>query len=34
MTPFPISMQVPASFAGPVPTEADLVVVGGGVVGV
>lgn len=33
MTPFPISETSPIVFAGPVPTQADLVVVGGGVVG-
>jgi glycine/D-amino acid oxidase-like deaminating enzyme len=34
MTPFPISLSTPARFTGPLPQAADVVVVGGGIVGV
>ena len=34
MTPFPISDATPLGFPGSAPTEADLVVIGGGVIGV
>ena len=34
MIPFPISEQSPIAFAGPLPAETDVVVVGGGVIGV
>ena len=34
MTPFPISEETPISFPGPPPDAADVVVVGGGVIGV
>ena len=34
MTPFPISMALPAEHAGPLPAQADVVVIGGGIIGV
>ena len=34
MQPFPISMDLPVSWPGPAPAKADVVVVGGGVIGV
>jgi glycine/D-amino acid oxidase-like deaminating enzyme len=34
MMPFPISEQSPIAFAGPLPAETDVVVIGGGVIGV
>lgn len=34
MTPFPISSQSPITHPGPPPTEADVVVIGGGIIGV
>lgn len=34
MTQFPFSMDTPAAFDGPLPARADVVVVGGGIVGV
>lgn len=34
MTPFPISENTPITYAGPPPSEADVVVIGGGVIGV
>ncbi|MCK0148829.1 FAD-binding oxidoreductase [Marivita sp. S6314] len=34
MTPFPISEASPVAFAGPPPRETDVVVLGGGVIGV
>ena len=34
MKPFPISMAVPARFPGPLPAECDVVVIGGGIIGV
>lgn len=34
MTPFPISEATPVSFPGPPPAETDVVVIGGGVIGV
>ena len=34
MTPFPISMDTPVSYHGPPPDETDVVVIGGGVIGV
>lgn len=34
MTPFPISDQTPIAWSGPLPSEADVVVIGGGVIGV
>ena len=34
MIPFPISEQSPIAFAGPLPAETDVVVIGGGVIGV
>ena len=34
MTPFPISLSTPITYAGPPPSEADVVVIGGGVIGV
>ena len=34
MTPFPISESTPITYAGPPPTDADVVVMGGGVMGV
>ncbi|MEM6303534.1 MAG: FAD-binding oxidoreductase [Pseudomonadota bacterium] len=34
MKHFPINAQTPVSFAGPLPRETDVVVIGGGVIGV
>jgi glycine/D-amino acid oxidase-like deaminating enzyme len=34
MTPFPISLSTPVRFAGPPPAACDVVVLGGGVIGV
>ena len=34
MTPFPISLSTPITYAGPPPSEADVVVIGGGIIGV
>ena len=34
MKPFPISEATPVSFPGPLPAETDVVVIGGGVIGV
>lgn len=34
MTPFPIHMGRAATYAGPVPDRADVVVIGGGIIGV
>ena len=34
MTPFPISLSTPITYAGPPPSAADVVVIGGGVIGV
>lgn len=34
MIPFPISEAIPVSFPGPPPTETDVVVIGGGAIGV
>ena len=34
MTPFPISEQTPLAWPGPHPNETDVVVIGGGVIGV
>lgn len=34
MTPFPIHAQTPLSYPGPPPAETDVVVIGGGVIGV
>ncbi|MEL6451044.1 MAG: FAD-binding oxidoreductase [Pseudomonadota bacterium] len=34
MTPFPISDAAPITWSGPPPAEADVVVIGGGVIGV
>ncbi|MEP2532807.1 FAD-dependent oxidoreductase [Shimia sp.] len=34
MSEFPISLRNPIEHAGPLPTEADVVIVGGGVIGV
>ena len=34
MIPFPISEASPVTYAGPLPSEADVVVIGGGVIGV
>ena len=34
MTPFPISLSTPITYAGPPLSAADVVVIGGGVIGV
>lgn len=34
MTAFPISLDAPARFTGPLPKDADVVVIGGGIAGV
>ncbi len=34
MTPFPISAQSPVEHPGPLPPQADVVVIGGGIIGV
>jgi glycine/D-amino acid oxidase-like deaminating enzyme len=34
MTPFQISEAIPARFSGPMPTSSDVVVIGGGIIGV
>lgn len=34
MIPFPVSEASPITYAGPLPSEADVVVIGGGVIGV
>ena len=34
MTPFPISKNTPITYAGPQPKETDVIVIGGGVIGV
>ncbi|SFR42461.1 Glycine/D-amino acid oxidase [Yoonia tamlensis] len=34
MTPFPISIDSPITYAGPPPAKADVVVIGGGIIGV
>ena len=34
MTPFPINAATPLSFPGPLPCQADVVVIGGGIIGI
>lgn len=34
MTPFPITMSSPITYPGPAPAQADVVVIGGGVIGI
>ena len=34
MTPFPISIENPVTYPGPPPKQADVVVIGGGIIGV
>ncbi|MGC3936581.1 NAD(P)/FAD-dependent oxidoreductase [Roseobacter sp. EG26] len=34
MQPFPISLETPVKFPGPLPDQADVVVIGGGIIGV
>lgn len=34
MTPFPISLSQPPRFTGPLPRQADVVVIGGGIAGI
>ncbi|MEM9788393.1 MAG: FAD-dependent oxidoreductase, partial [Pseudomonadota bacterium] len=34
MKPFPLSATDPITFAGPLPDSADVVVIGGGIIGV
>ncbi|MEM9639138.1 MAG: FAD-dependent oxidoreductase, partial [Pseudomonadota bacterium] len=34
MKPFPISLETPVQFSGTLPEAADVVVIGGGVIGV